>query len=142
MSSPLSHPLGRPHPLCCRPGRIFGNQPGFIVSCIGARAFVLNDEAAFVVGTERMPGGEMACTNVFCVEDGVWRIANHMGGQGRGLKSTEEDAEKLGLDLQRLASAMRRRKGDGDDDEDDDDVVTAPLETAGGWGELAAAARL
>ena len=101
-----------PHPLCCRPGRassrIFGNQPGFIVSCIGARAFVLNDEAAFVVGTERMPGGEMACTNVFCVEDGEWRIANHMGGQGRGLKSTEEDAEKLGLDLQRLPLGCER----------------------------------
>ena len=83
----------------------------------------------------------MACTNVFCKERGAWRIANHMGGQGRGLKSTEEDAEKLGLDLQRLASAMRRRKGDGDDDEDDD-VVTAPLESGGVWGELAAAARL
>ena len=30
-------------------------------------------------------------------------------------------------------------ESDGDDDDDDDDVVTAPLETAGGWGALAPA---
>ena len=75
--------------------RIFGNQPGFIVSGIGSRAFVISDSAAFVVCTERMPGGEAVATNVFCLEDGEWRICHHQSGQGRGLKSTEEDAEQV-----------------------------------------------
>lgn len=75
--------------------RIFANQPGFIVSCIGARAFVISATAAFVVGTERMPGGEAVATNVFCLENGEWRMMHHQSGQGRGLKSTEDDAEKV-----------------------------------------------
>ena len=106
--------------------RIFGNQPEFIVSCIGARAFVINEDAAFVVGTERMPGGEAVCTNVFCLEsDGEWKLMHHQSGQGRGLQSTEDDAEKIGLDLEKLAAAIKKKTTDEDEDEDDD-VVSAP----------------
>ena len=79
--------------------RIFANQPGFIVSAIGARAFVMSTGAAFVLCTERMPGGEAVATNVFCLENGKWCIVHHHGGPGRGLKSTEDDAEKVGLEL-------------------------------------------
>ena len=79
-------------------------------------------DAGFVVGTERMPGGEAVCTNVFCRESGEWKLMHHQSGQGRGLQSTEDDAEKIGLDLEQLAAAIRKK--DGEDDEDDDDVIT------------------
>ena len=45
---------------------IFRNQPGLRVACVGARAFMVgaHDDAAFVVGTEQLPGGFAACTNM------------------------------------------------------------------------------
>jgi hypothetical protein len=40
----------------------------------------VHGRAAFVVGTEALPAGELVFTNIFCLEAGAWRMVHHQVG--------------------------------------------------------------
>ena len=49
------------------------------IACGEATSHVFG-ESAFVVCAERLPGGELAATNVFVREEGAWRLVHHHAG--------------------------------------------------------------
>jgi hypothetical protein len=49
------------------------------VSFEDARAFVI-DQVAFVTCVERVGQNRLAATNVFALEDGLWRMVHHQAG--------------------------------------------------------------
>ena len=52
-----------------------GGAPASI-TCYGPTVHFLG-EAAYVICTERVPGGALAATNLFVREDGQWKLAHH-----------------------------------------------------------------
>ena len=55
---------------------ILANPDAPDIRCDSARPHVLG-EAAYVVCAERLPGGELAATNVFVHERGIWKMVHH-----------------------------------------------------------------
>ena len=53
-----------------------GGAPASL-ACVGATPHLLGADAAFVVCNERVPGGELAATNVFVREGGRYRLVHH-----------------------------------------------------------------
>ena len=53
-----------------------GGAPATL-TCVGATPHLLSPDAAFVVCNERVPGGELAATNVFVREEGRFRLVHH-----------------------------------------------------------------
>ena len=49
------------------------------IRCHAPRAFVLG-ESAFVLCYESIEGNELIATNLFCREDGVWKLVHHQAG--------------------------------------------------------------
>jgi ketosteroid isomerase-like protein len=58
---------------------ILSNPGSPAIACVRPTAYLLGD-AAFVVCTERLPGGELVATNIFTREDGEWRMVQHHAG--------------------------------------------------------------
>jgi len=46
------------------------------IRCADPKAFLM-DEAAFVICTERLGTTELAATNIFAQEDGLWKMVHH-----------------------------------------------------------------
>jgi len=55
---------------------IMANPAGIEVSCLDPAALLLG-EIGIVVCYEKLPEGVLAATNVFRLEDGVWRMVHH-----------------------------------------------------------------
>ena len=53
-----------------------GGAPASI-ACVNATPHVLGPDAAYVVCNERVPGGELAATNLFVREAGRYRLVHH-----------------------------------------------------------------
>ena len=53
-----------------------GGAPATI-ACVNATPHVLGPHAAFVVCNERVPGGDLAATNLFVREGGRYRLVHH-----------------------------------------------------------------
>ncbi len=49
------------------------------IACMSARVFVTGD-MAFVSCTEKLFSGDLAATNIFIREAGVWRLVHHHAG--------------------------------------------------------------
>jgi len=60
---------------------ILANPGGTPVECIAPQVFPLG-ETAFVVCHEQLPQGTLIATNLFALEDGVWRMVHHQAGPG------------------------------------------------------------
>jgi ketosteroid isomerase-like protein len=56
--------------------RIFESGGAPEVACSLAEAHVLG-EVAYVTCHEVLPGGRLAATNLFALEDGAWRLVHH-----------------------------------------------------------------
>jgi SnoaL-like domain len=50
------------------------------IRCARPSAYLLG-ESAYVVCSEVLGGAELVATNVFCLEDGEWRLVLHQAGQ-------------------------------------------------------------
>lgn len=66
--------------------RIFEAGDGFDVQCVGAVPHFMGD-AAFVTCMEVLDGGQLAATNVFVREAGMWRLVHHQAGPTQGAAS-------------------------------------------------------
>lgn len=55
---------------------ILANPDAPAIRCDSARAYLLG-EAAHVICAERLPEGDLAATNVFVREAGLWKMVHH-----------------------------------------------------------------
>jgi hypothetical protein len=58
---------------------ILGGSSPPAIRCGDARAAVLG-EVAFVVCVEQVGGSRLVATNIFALEDGLWRMVHHQAG--------------------------------------------------------------
>ena len=58
---------------------IFENAGPHDIDCTNEKVYLL-DKSAYVVCTEVFPEGQLIATNIFVIEDGVWRMVHHQAG--------------------------------------------------------------
>jgi len=58
---------------------IFENSGSHDIKCINERVH-LTGEFAYVVCNEVFPEGELVATNIFIIENGLWRMVHHQAG--------------------------------------------------------------
>lgn len=71
---------------------IFENSGPHDIRCINERVY-LTDESAYVVCNEVFPEGQLVATNIFVIENGLWRMVHHQAGPAPDSSQTDE---KLG----------------------------------------------
>ena len=60
------------------------------VRCLGARVF-LEGKRAYVICYETVGDGMLVATNIFSLEDEVWRMIHHQAGPTRALQEVQPD---------------------------------------------------
>ncbi len=58
---------------------IFKNSGPHEITCTNERVY-LASESAYVVCNEVFPEGQLVATNIFVIEDGLWRMVHHQAG--------------------------------------------------------------
>jgi len=58
---------------------IFENSGSHDIKCINERVY-LAGESAYVVCNEVFPEGQLVATNIFVIENGMWRMVHHQAG--------------------------------------------------------------
>jgi len=58
---------------------IFENSGSHDIKCINERVYLIG-ESAYVVCNEVFPEGQLVATNIFVIEDGMWRMVHHQAG--------------------------------------------------------------
>jgi ketosteroid isomerase-like protein len=58
---------------------IFENSGSHDIKCINERVY-LAGESAYVVCNEVFPEGQLVATNIFVIENGLWRMVHHQAG--------------------------------------------------------------
>ena len=64
--------------------QILSSIQSFDIHCCNAMAFV-NDSVAYVICNETLPGNTLIATNIFILEDSLWRLLHHQAGPAPGL---------------------------------------------------------
>jgi len=58
---------------------IFENSGPHDIKCINERVCLIG-ESAYVVCNEVFPEGQLVATNIFIIEEGMWRMVHHQAG--------------------------------------------------------------
>jgi len=58
---------------------IFKNSGPHQIKCTNERVYLTAD-SAYVVCNEVFPEGQLVATNIFVIEDGLWRMVHHQAG--------------------------------------------------------------
>jgi len=69
---------------------IFQNSGLHDIKCINERVY-LAGESAYVVCNEVFPQGQLLATNIFVIENGMWRMVHHQAGPGPDSGQTNEN---------------------------------------------------
>ena len=64
--------------------QILSSVQSFNIHCCNATAFV-NDNVAYVICNETLPSNTLIATNIFILEDSLWRLIHHQAGPAPGL---------------------------------------------------------
>ena len=74
---------------------IFENSGPHDIKCINENVY-LYGESAYVVCNEVFPEGQLVATNIFVIENGLWRMVHHQAGpsagSGSGNKSFSDES--------------------------------------------------
>jgi len=77
---------------------IFESSGSHDIKCINERVY-LAGESAYVVCNEVFPEGQLLATNIFFIDDGMWRMVHHQAGPcpdlGQNNESTQGSSTSL-----------------------------------------------
>lgn len=97
----VTHPgwqtvLGRPAVLASF-HRIMSDPRSPWVWCHDPHVILPAEGVAVVLCTEAIDANRLTATNVFVIEDGVWRLVHHQAGPGQGPPAQGDEDEPSGL---------------------------------------------
>ena len=69
---------------------IFENSGSHEIKCINEKVYLMG-ESAYVVCNEVFPEGQLLATNIFVIENGLWRMVHHQAGPAPDSSQADED---------------------------------------------------